>query len=84
MHFNGKRLAVFLTVFVYFKVLGVKNAKIDFFKEKLVLRVVFIKLTFKWLQTDLYDLKNTIEILFMVEFFAFLKMLHFSKFFRDF
>ena len=39
--------------------------KIDFFKEKMVLRAFLIKLTFRWLQTGLSDLKNTktIEIL---------------------
>ena len=30
----GKSLAVFLTVFYYFKGFWVKNAKIDLFKEK--------------------------------------------------
>ena len=38
----GKRLAVFLNSIFYFKVFWVKNAKIDFFKEKMVLRVVFM------------------------------------------
>ena len=47
----GKRLAVFLNSFFYFKVFLVKDAKNDFVKEKMVLRVVFIKLTFMWLQT---------------------------------
>ena len=39
------------------------------FKEKIVLRVVFIKLSFRWLQTGLSDLKKrqTIEILLMVD-----------------
>ena len=41
----------------------------------------FIKLTFRWLQTGL---SQTIEILLMVDFYAFLKMLHFSIFFPDF
>ena len=50
----GKRLAVFLNSFPLLQsILGKKNAKIDFFKEKMVLRVVFIKLTFRWFQTDL-------------------------------
>ena len=42
----------------------------------------FIKLTFRWLQTGLSDLKNTktIEILLMVDFLRIFKMLHFSKF----
>ena len=50
-----------------------------FFKEKMVLRVGFIKLTFMWLQAGPSLKHQTIEILFMVEFYGFLKMLHFSK-----
>ena len=51
----------------------------------MVLREVFIKLTFRWLQTNLSDLKKhqTIEML-MVEFLRIFKMLHFSKFFEIF
>ena len=58
--------------------------KSTFFK-KMVLREVFIKLTFRWLQTNLSDLKKhqTIEML-MVEFLRIFKMLHFSKFFEIF
>ena len=52
----------------------------------MVLRVVFfiIKLTFRWLQTGLSDLKKhqSIEILPMVDFLRIFKMLHFSKFFE--
>ena len=53
--------------------------KIVFFKEKMVLRVVFIKLTFIWFQIGLSDLKKhqTIEILLMVDFYTVLKMLEF-------
>ena len=52
----------------------------------MVLRVVFIKLKVRWLQTGLSDWKKhqTIEILLMVDFYAFFKMLHFSKFFEIF
>ena len=52
----------------------------------MVSRVVFIKLTFRWLQTGLSDLQNTttIEILLMVDVFRIFKMLQFLKFFRDF
>ena len=52
----------------------------------MVLRVVFIKLTFRWLQTGLSDLKSTktIEMLLMVDFLHIFKMLHFSKFFEIF
>ena len=54
----GKRLAVFLNSFLFTsKFFWDKYAKIDFFKKKMVLRVVFM--TFRWLQTGLSDLKNT-------------------------
>ena len=51
----------------------------------MVLRVVFIKLTFRWLQTGLSDLKKhqIIEILLMVDFLRIFKMLHFSFFFFE-
>ena len=45
----GKRLVVFLKNF-YFKVFGLKMQK-TYFLEKKILRVVFIKLTLRWLQT---------------------------------
>ena len=52
----------------------------------MVLRVVFIKLTLRWLQTGLSDLQKhqTIEILLMVDFLRILKMLHFLKIFEIF
>ena len=51
----------------------------------LVLRIVFIKLTFRWLQTGMSDLKNiTIKILLVVDFLRTFKMLHFSKNFEIF
>ena len=58
----GKRIALILNSFLLLQSFGVKNAKIDFFKKKMVLRVVFIKLSFRWLQTGLSDLKNTPKI----------------------
>ena len=54
----GKRLAVFLNSFLLLQSFKGKNAKIDFFKEKMGLRVGFIKLTFRWLQTSLSNLKK--------------------------
>ena len=48
--------------------------KSTFLKEKMVLGVVLIKLKWRWLQTCPPDLKNTkqsIEILLMVDFYAF-------------
>ena len=52
----------------------------------MILRVVFIKLTFRWLQTGLSDLKNTKQLicLLMVAFLRIFKMLHFSNFFEIF
>ena len=82
----GKRLAgFFLTVFFYFKVFGVKKGKTILFKEKMVLRVVFIKLTFRWLQTGRSDLKSTktIENLLMVHFLPIFKNVTFFKIFQD-
>ena len=70
----GKRLAVFLNSFLLLQSFFlVKDVKIDFLKEKMVLRVVFffffffffffyIKLTFRWLETGLSDLKNTKQL----------------------
>ena len=58
MHFNGQ---VFSGVFERFsftsKFLGLKMQKSTFFlKEKMALRVIFIQLTFKVLETCLSDL----------------------------
>ena len=59
----GKRLAVFLNSFPLLQsFFWVKNAKKRlFFKEKMVLRVVYIKLKFSWLQTGLSDWKKHIK-----------------------
>ena len=52
----------------------------------MVLRVVFIKLTLRWLQTGLSDWKKhqIIEISLIVDFLRIFKMLHFSIFFKIF
>ena len=64
VHFNGQ---TFSGVFEQFsfgsKFFGLKMQKMTFFK-KIVLRVAFIKLTFRWLQTGLSDLKNTKQLKF--------------------
>ena len=78
----GKGLAVFMNSFLLLQsFFWVKNAKIAFFKEKMVLRVVFIKLTFRWLQTGLSDLKNTkqLKLCLWWIFYAFLKVAFFKK-----
>ena len=65
VHFNGQ---TFSSVFEHFsftsKFFGLKMQKSTFFKEKMVLRVVLIKLSFRWLQTGLFDLKNTKQLKF--------------------
>ena len=57
------------------------NAKIDFFLRKMVLRVVYIKLTFRWLQTGLPDLTTTkqLKLCLWWIFYAFLKCCIFQK-----
>ena len=65
VYFNGKTLSsVFEQFSLTSKFFGLKLQKSYFFKEKMVLRVVFIKLTFRWLQTGLSDLKNTKQLKF--------------------
>ena len=59
--------------------------KSTFCNEKMVLRIVFIKLAFRCLQAGLSALKKnhqTIEILLMVDFYAFLKCCIFQNFSR--
>ena len=65
VYFNGQ---TFSSVFEQFsftsKFFWLKMQKSYFFLEKMVLRVVFIKLPFRWLQTDLSDLKNAKQLKF--------------------
>ena len=64
VYFMGKRLAVFLNSFLLLQsFFGLKMQK-SYFLGKMVLRVVFINLTFRWLQTGLSDLKNTKQLKF--------------------
>ena len=55
--------------------------KMTFLRKKMILRVVFIKYTFRLLQTSLSDLKKhqTLEILLIVNFLRILKMVHSSS-----
>ena len=78
----GKRLAVFLNSFLLLQFFWLKMQKSTF----LVLRVVFIKLTFRWITNWSVRLEKhqTIEILPMVDFLRIFKMLHFSNFFDIF
>ena len=65
MHLNGQTFSgVFEQLSFTSKFLGLKMQKSTFFKEKMVLIVVFIKLTFRNLQTGLSDLKNTKQLKF--------------------
>ena len=58
----GKRLAVFLNSFLLLQTFFWLKMQKSYFLGKMVLRVVFIKLTFRWLQTGLSDLKNTKQL----------------------
>ena len=64
VYFNGQ---TFSSVFEQFsftsKFFGLKMQK-SYFLGEMGLRVVFIKLTFRWLQTGLSDLKNTKQLKF--------------------
>ena len=81
MHFNGQTLgSVFEQFFFFSKLFGLKMQKSTFFKEKMILGVVFIKLTFMWLQTGLSHLKNTKQLKFCLWWiFMHFQMLLFSK-----
>ena len=84
VHFHGQ---TFRSVFEQFsfasKFFGLTMQKSTFFKEKMVLRVVFIRLTFRWLQTGLSDLKNTKLLKFCLWwiFYAFLKIFEINQYF---
>ena len=71
MHFNGQSLAMFWNNCLLLQRFGVKNAIIDFFFQKMVLSVVFMKLKCRRLHTSLRDSKKhqTIEVLLRVDFF---------------
>ena len=87
MHLNGQTFSSVFELFSFIsRFLGLKMQK-SIFKEKMVLRVVFfIKLTFRWLQTGLPDLKNTKQLNFCLLLFfqAFFKCYDFFKIVRDF
>ena len=72
VHFN---VQTFSSVFEQFsftsKFFGLEMQKSTFFKDKMVKRVVFIKLTLRWLQTGLSDLKNTKQLKFCLGWITF-------------
>ena len=82
----GKRLAVFLNSFLLLQsFFGLTMQKSTFSTKKKVLRVVFIKLTSRWLQTGLSDLKNTKQLKFcLMWIFTHFKNVALFKIFRDF
>ena len=61
MHSNGLKLEEFSISSQFW---GSKMQKINFLKNLSVLRAVFIKLKFRWLQTRLADLRNTKHLIF--------------------
>ena len=86
MHFNGQKLSSVFEQFSFTsKLFGLKMQKSTFIQEKMVLRVVFYKIDVKVVTNWSVRLEKhqTIEILLMVDFYAFLKVAFF-KFFRDF
>ena len=49
VHFSGKSLAVFQDSFFHLIVFYVKNAKIDFFGDKIILSAFLVDFKFVWL-----------------------------------
>ena len=86
--FKGQTLSGVFEQFSFTsKLLGLK-CKNDFLKDKngFESRFFFIKLTFRWSQTGLSDLKTqkTIEFLLMVDCLRIFKNITFFKIFQDF
>ena len=85
VHFNGQTFSsVFEQLSFTSKFVWLKMQKSTFL-EKMVLREVFIKLAFRWLQTGLSALKNTKQLKFCLWwiFYAFLKCCIFRDFFLN-
>ena len=65
VHFNGQTLSSVFEQFSFTsKFFGLNMQKSTFLKKKMVLSAVFIKVTLRWLQSGLFDLKNTIQLKF--------------------
>ena len=63
MHFDGQTFSGVFEQFSFtLKFLGLKMQKKKNDLKRIVLRVVFIKLTFLWLQIGLSNLKNTTQL----------------------
>ena len=87
VHFNGQTLSSVFEQFSFTsKSFGLKMQKSPFSKRKngFESNFFYIKLTFRWLQTGLSDLKNTKQLKFCLWliFNAFLKCSNFQKFSR--
>ena len=84
MYFNGQNFSRVFEQFSFTsKIFGLKMQKSTFLRENgFESSFFFIKLTFRWLQNGLSDLKKrqTIEILLIVDFLRIFKMLHFQIF----
>ena len=91
MYLNGQTFSSVFEQFSFLsKIFGVKMQKSTFLRENgfgssLFFFFFFIKLTFRWLQTGMSDLKKrqTIEILLIVDFLRIFKCCIF-QIFRDF
>ena len=84
MHFNLQKFSGISDLLSFSPQFFVKNAKKSHFLRKRVLSVVFIELKGRWLQTGLADLiKHQTSVFFLrVDFLAFLKISHFSRFLK--
>ena len=82
----GKSLAVFRGSCFSLHSFKVKNAKIDFFGEKMVLSAFLFDLKYRWLQSGLADPEKhqTLAFLLMAEFLCIFKITLFLNFLKDF
>ena len=70
MHFDGQTFSVILEQLSFTKRFWENNAKMDFYKKKMVC-VFFMKLKIRWLQIGLHDLKNTKQLKFCLGYIFF-------------
>ena len=81
-----KSLAVFRDRYFSPNSFYVKNAKIDFFGEKMILSAFLIDFKCIWLLSGLADLEKhqTLGFLLMVDLLRIFKITHFWRFLKDF
>ena len=81
-----KSLAVFRDSYFSPNSFYVKNGKIDFFGEKMILSAFLIDFKCMWLQSGLADLEKhqTLAFLLMVDILRIFKITHFFEIFERF